>query len=203
MKVYFDNHSIRHKEHKQLNKVQFEPTIKFDKQPNTLYTIIMIDPDAPSKLNPIYKHWLHWLIINNDLIIMPFLPSDPLSRSGLYRYYICLFKQKHKLSDIRISGRKSFNVGEFVKKSNLEFVDGVMYETSKNNITTVNWSRFINNDTKTLGNEEEDGNTGFAFSDEKTQEYQELIEAQIKSSQTGTASIITTDDGEIIDVDDI
>jgi hypothetical protein len=73
----------------------------------------------------------------------------------------------------------------------------------KNNITTVNWSRFINNDTKTLGNEEEDGNTGFAFSDEKTQEYQELIEAQIKSSQTGTASIITTDDGEIIDVDDI
>jgi initiation factor 1A len=74
----------------------------------------------------------------------------------------------------------------------------------KNNITTVNWSPFINNDTKTLGNEVEDCNTGFTFSDEKTQEYQELIESQIRSSQqTGTASIITTDDGVIIDVDDI
>jgi len=74
----------------------------------------------------------------------------------------------------------------------------------KNNITSVNWSRFISNDTKVVGGEdEEESEHGFTFGTEKTQEYQDLIEAQIKASKAGGASIIDTDDGDIIDVDDI
>jgi initiation factor 1A len=74
----------------------------------------------------------------------------------------------------------------------------------KNNITTVNWSRFIGNDTRMLGAEEDEvPNLGFSFGDEKTQEYQAIIEAQMKASKTGGASIIDTDDGDVIDVDDI
>ena len=71
----------------------------------------------------------------------------------------------------------------------------------KNNITTVNWGRFISNDARIFG--EEDNDVGFSFGDEKTLEYQSLIEAHIKASKAGEASIIDTDDGDIIDVDDI
>ena len=74
----------------------------------------------------------------------------------------------------------------------------------KNNITTVNWNRFISNDTKLLGSEDNEGiDLGFSFGDEKTLEYQSLIEAHMKASKTGCASIIDTNDGDIIDVDDI
>ena len=74
----------------------------------------------------------------------------------------------------------------------------------KNNITTVNWTRFISNDTKLLGSEDNEGiDVGFSFGDEKTLEYQSLIEAHMNASKTGGASIIDTDDGAIIDVDDI
>ena len=74
----------------------------------------------------------------------------------------------------------------------------------KNNITSVNWSRFIGNDTRMLGAEEDEApEIGFSFGDEKTQEYQAIIEAQMKASKRGGASIIDTDDGDVIDVDDI
>jgi translation initiation factor IF-1 len=76
----------------------------------------------------------------------------------------------------------------------------------KNNITDVNWNLFIMNDNKQTGgnvktNECDDGIT---FADEKTQEFQELLEIQTSLSKTGnSSSIITTDDGEVINVDDI
>jgi len=75
----------------------------------------------------------------------------------------------------------------------------------KNNITNVNWSLFIGNDSKMIGQKEtDDNNLGIIFEDEKTQEYHELIETQVKASlQNGSSSIINTDDGYIINVDDI
>lgn len=75
----------------------------------------------------------------------------------------------------------------------------------KNNITSVNWTLFIGNDSKMIGQKEcHDNNLGIIFEDEKTQEYHDLIESQVKLSlENGNSSIITTDDGNNIDVDDI
>lgn len=74
----------------------------------------------------------------------------------------------------------------------------------KNNINSVNWSRFVSNDTKIIGVAETDDGEGFTFADEKTQDYQDLIESQVAVAHAGKTNIIvTTDDGEIIDVDDI
>ena len=72
----------------------------------------------------------------------------------------------------------------------------------KNNITNVNWSSFVNYDMKTSGALDNEG-ADIEFADEKTQEYEELIESQIDSSQKGVNHIITTDDVEEVDVDDI
>jgi initiation factor 1A len=74
----------------------------------------------------------------------------------------------------------------------------------KNTVTNVNWTLFINNDSKLFGCEDSENSSGFVFTDNKTEEYQELLESQVNGSlKTGISSIITTDDGDIIDVDDI
>lgn len=70
----------------------------------------------------------------------------------------------------------------------------------KNSVTSVDWSRFILNDTKTIGSEVEKDESGLVFSDEVTQEYEELIASQATS---GTCKSIIIDNGEEINVDDI
>lgn len=32
--------------------------------PGSLYTLCMTDPDAPSRQNPKYREWHHWLVVN-------------------------------------------------------------------------------------------------------------------------------------------
>jgi hypothetical protein len=71
----------------------------------------------------------------------------------------------------------------------------------KNSVTSVNWSKFIANDTKTLGATDTDiaEEGGIVFGDEVTQEYELLItQATAEASNT-----IIIEDGQQIDVDDI
>jgi initiation factor 1A len=74
----------------------------------------------------------------------------------------------------------------------------------KNNLTSINWSLFVSNDTKMIGTSTSaDADSGIEFADEKTQEYEDLINAQVEAARVGNSVVISTDDGEIIDVDDI
>ncbi len=75
----------------------------------------------------------------------------------------------------------------------------------RNNVTDVNWNLFIINDSKQVGDfKSSEFDDGIDFTDEKTQEFHELIETQISSAQKGkNATIITMDNGEDINVDDI
>ena len=71
----------------------------------------------------------------------------------------------------------------------------------KTSVTSVNWSKFIANDTKTLGHDDTGENdTGFDFADDATEEYEQLIAAQ---ASVGGYNTIITDDGKEVDVDDI
>ena len=72
----------------------------------------------------------------------------------------------------------------------------------RNSVTNVNWNMFILNDSKKIGDDGgADGVDEITFTDEKTQEFLDLIESQVSSAQP--KAIITTDDGAIVDVDDI
>jgi translation initiation factor IF-1 len=71
----------------------------------------------------------------------------------------------------------------------------------KNSVTFVDWSSFIANDSRTIGTGSTDiGTDEIEFTDDKTQEYQAIIEAHVHS---GKSNIIATEDGEEINVDDI
>ena len=71
----------------------------------------------------------------------------------------------------------------------------------KNTVLTINWSLFISNDIRTTTTESGD-DTGIVFSDEKIDEYRELVEAQIQESKAGKSTSIIPDEEEI-DIDDI
>jgi initiation factor 1A len=71
-------------------------------------------------------------------------------------------------------------------------------ERLKNTVTSINWSLFVANDTKTTT----DDDTGIEFNDEKTEEYNQLIETQIIESKLGNSTSIIPDE-EMIDIDDI
>ena len=75
-------------------------------------------------------------------------------------------------------------------------------ERLKISVTSENWSLFISNDNKSSGSIDLDVD-GFTFSDEKTQEFQDLIETQMALTQSDKKNIINSDNGEEVNVDDI
>ena len=116
-----------------LKQVQYVPKIEFVKEPNTLYTIVVVDPDAPSPKNPIYKYVLHWLIINNNEEINEFKFPSPPPGSGKHRYYFFLLKQKNKLDKNEfknlITERTKFNLANFIHKYDLIIVDKIYFQS--------------------------------------------------------------------------
>lgn len=110
-----------------LEQVQQEPEITFEPQSEVKYTLIMVDPDAPSRGKPVAKEWLHWLVVDipgSDIkagkVLTAFNPSGPPAKSGLHRYVFLLFKQSSSLDNLKpITNRRGFKVAKFVKDNGL------------------------------------------------------------------------------------
>jgi translation initiation factor 1A len=83
----------------------------------------------------------------------------------------------------------------------LEVYNELDKDRLKSTVINVNWNNFIVNDNKNSKTTDESSNL-FEFSDEKTEEYRQLIDAQVTESRAGNLAIIS-DDGELINVDDI
>lgn len=45
-------------------QVKDTPTVQYDAESNSFYTLCMTDPDAPSRQDPQYREWHHWLVGN-------------------------------------------------------------------------------------------------------------------------------------------
>ena len=73
----------------------------------------------------------------------------------------------------------------------------------RNNVTSVSWNRFVANDSKTIGMSDSEDAEGVSFIDAKTQEFLEVLDTHMAQVQAGKTNIITTADGETVDVDDI
>ena len=47
-----------------------DPVVNWEAEPNDLYTLVMTDPDAPSRQTPTFREIKHWLVVNikgNDI----------------------------------------------------------------------------------------------------------------------------------------
>ncbi|CDW56832.1 phosphatidylethanolamine binding protein [Trichuris trichiura] len=71
---------------------------------NQLYTLLMTDPDAPSRDNPINREFLHWLVVNIPMnhissgdTVAQYVGSGPPQGTGLHRYVFTVYLQKSRL----------------------------------------------------------------------------------------------------------
>jgi len=69
-----------------------------------LYTLIMLDPDAPSRYKPNRKGGLHWLVVNipgnnmeQGIHLASYNGAGPPENSGLHRYVFAIYKQGGKI----------------------------------------------------------------------------------------------------------
>eukprot|EP00741_Cyanophora_paradoxa_P019364 tig00021127_g18692.t1 len=81
-------------------QVHSPPTVSFDSAPNEYFTLVMTDPDAPSRANPKFREWHHWVVANipgHDVAkgktLSAYVGSGPPKGTGLHRYCFLLYKQ--------------------------------------------------------------------------------------------------------------
>lgn len=104
------------------------------------FTLLLIDPDAPTPDDPKFAYWRHWVITNipfssesgdvkDGKTITQYLAPGPKDESGPHRYLFLLFKEPQgfsvEKSDVggeEFVDRRSFGAKEFVEKWGLELV---------------------------------------------------------------------------------
>lgn len=111
-----------------------QPVIDWEEaDPSEFYTLLMTDPDAPSRQTPVFREWRHWLIVNipgNDVkkgeVLSEYIGAGPPEGTGLHRYVFLVFKQPKKLTfdephvpNTSGAGRAKFITRQFVTKYNL------------------------------------------------------------------------------------
>ena len=79
-----------------------------------LWTLLMVDPDAPSRTNPVCGEWLHWAVCNARLgsdgvldiehadVVTPYAGPTPPKGTGKHRYCFLLFRQSREVPAVAI-----------------------------------------------------------------------------------------------------
>ncbi|XP_046867383.1 protein D2-like [Drosophila willistoni] len=114
-------------------QVQDKPKVEWEAEPDSFYTLLLTDPDAPSRKEPKFREWHHWLVgnipgnqIEKGEELSGYVGAGPPQGTDLHRYVFLLFKQPKKLSfdEPRIpktsaDKREKFSTLSFVNKYHL------------------------------------------------------------------------------------
>ncbi|XP_076372164.1 protein D3-like isoform X1 [Tachypleus tridentatus] len=115
-------------------QVKDPPTfIDYPTEDDTFYTLCMTDPDAPSRHNPKFREWHHWLVVNipgNNIsegdVLSEYVGSGPPKGTGLHRYIFLVYKQleyliptEKRLTNTSGKHRSLFRIRDFAAKYEL------------------------------------------------------------------------------------
>ncbi|KAL4712366.1 hypothetical protein ACJJTC_001527 [Scirpophaga incertulas] len=114
-------------------QVKDVPTVTWDAQADKFYTVAMTDPDAPSRTEPKFREWHHWLVSNvpgsniaGGETLSAYVGSGPPPDTGLHRYVFLVYQQPGKLNfdEPRLTNtsgdnRANFSIAKFASKYNL------------------------------------------------------------------------------------
>ncbi|CAD7000148.1 unnamed protein product [Ceratitis capitata] len=83
-----------------------EPKIYWPADPATYYTVVMTNPDIPTRQNPATREWLHWLVVNipgtdiaQGYVIDPYIgPLNPKRVAWYEMYFSYINNRKSKCS---------------------------------------------------------------------------------------------------------
>jgi len=124
-------------------QVKNKPTVTYNGNPDKYYTLILTDPDAPSRKDPKWGQWWHWLVVNvkgsnvsSGEEVIQYIGSAPPPDTGLHRYVFIVAEQEGhvKAADFphfintQAKGREKNNAEELFKKHNLKPVGLNLYQ---------------------------------------------------------------------------
>jgi phosphatidylethanolamine-binding protein (PEBP) family uncharacterized protein len=127
LEISFPKGIVKEGEEFSPSDVAKEPKVIWKADSDTFYTLIKCDPDAPSRQNPKYREWRHWVVMNipgNSLskgdVVTSYAGAGPPKGTGFHRYVFLLFKQPGKLTPPSLSeNRGSWKVREFASQCKL------------------------------------------------------------------------------------
>jgi phosphatidylethanolamine-binding protein (PEBP) family uncharacterized protein len=115
-------------------QVKDQPSVSWPTEEGAYYVLIKTDPDAPSRADPKYREWHHWLVgnipgkdISKGDVLSAYIGAGPPKGTGYHRYIFLLYKQpagkidftEARLPNTSQRGRPNFKTREFTKKYNL------------------------------------------------------------------------------------
>ncbi|KAK0422178.1 hypothetical protein QR680_007414 [Steinernema hermaphroditum] len=127
-------------------QVQNAPTVTWEFEPDTLYTIAFTDPDAYSRENPTVGEFEHWVVANipgNDvskgLILSEYCGAGAPKGTGLHRYVFLVYKQSKKIENVdtkipryqimrSIEKRMHWKVAKWAEEHGLSLVAGNFFQ---------------------------------------------------------------------------
>lgn len=79
-----------------------QPELSFEADADKLYTLVMVDKDAPSRENPKFGFWRHWIRVNVEgnkvadtgFEVSPYIGPGPPPKTGLHRYVFLVYQQE-------------------------------------------------------------------------------------------------------------
>ncbi|MED6120368.1 Protein HEADING DATE 3A [Stylosanthes scabra] len=90
-----------------------------------LYTLVAVNPDAPSPSDPSLREYLHWLVTDIPATTGPSFGNEvvayesPRPTSGIHRIVFVLFRQLGRERVYAPGWRQNFNTREFAELYNL------------------------------------------------------------------------------------
>ncbi|XP_042503696.1 protein HEADING DATE 3A-like isoform X1 [Macadamia integrifolia] len=103
----------------------------------TLYTLVMVDPDAPSPSEPNLREYLHWLVINIPEGTTTNLGQEivsyesPRPTVGIHRLVFVLFRQVGRQTIDAPGWRQNFITRDFAELYNLGLPVAAVYFNSQ------------------------------------------------------------------------
>lgn len=107
------------------HQVGDKPSVRWPSEPGALYTLVLVDPDVPSRADPRFREMLHWMVANienNDVekgdLYTEYVGSMPQPDTGMHRYVLLLFKQPNgRLELDRPKASKDSKEGRYAFKT--------------------------------------------------------------------------------------
>ncbi|XP_017859625.1 PREDICTED: protein D2 [Drosophila arizonae] len=140
-------------------QVKDEPQVSWDTpegEEGQLHTLLMVDPDAPSRKEPKFREILHWAVVNipgNQLskgqTLAEYIGSGPPEGTGLHRYIFLLYRQSKGIEEtLHIDkrtreGRFNFSARTFAGKHGLgKPIAGCFYEAQYDDYVPIRNKEF-------------------------------------------------------------
>ncbi|KAH7697928.1 phosphatidyl-ethanolamine-binding protein [Aphelenchoides avenae] len=146
LNVVFEGIQVQPGQEIPVRNLKNAPRVTLKVDPDSTFSIVMIDPDNLSRKNPSVAEWLHWLVVNipaSNILEginggqhqQPYGSPAPQPRTGDHRYVIVLFEhQGRRLAVPKYNSRAKFSLKQFIEKHKLGAPLAANFWISKNEV---------------------------------------------------------------------